>query len=205
MQRNKTLNTVALSLARRIGMFGIVLAGAAAGGTAQAQELTHRFINPSFGGNPFNSDHLLGIANIHRPDEPEEEQPEPDSFESQQAETIRRQLSAQIFEQIREKIRDAKPGESGTFEAGDQRISFTRTATETRVTFTNITTGKTEVVVVPVESSSTAFAAATSSAPSLSAEQALGAIGTLGTVPNGPLSSGLSTSLLGSPPPLGSD
>ena len=34
-------------------------------GTAAAGQLTYRPINPSFGGDPFNSAHLLGIANAN--------------------------------------------------------------------------------------------------------------------------------------------
>jgi curli production assembly/transport component CsgF len=166
----------------------------AASSAAQAQELVHRFINPSFGGNPFYSEHLLGIANIHRPSQPEEpEEPVPTQEELlfQQLQTS---LNSQASSQILDTIRNARPGQTGQFVFGDERISFTRSATETRITFVNVKTGATREIVVPVApgSSSSALAA---SAPS--AEQALGG---LGTVPNGPLSGGQRSSLLGQPP-----
>ncbi len=142
---------------------------------ASAQELVHRFINPSFGGNPFYSEHLLGIANIHRPDEPEEPAADPPTQEELLARQIRERLLGQLSDEIEEQIQDAQPGESGTFDLGNQRISFTRTATETRVTFTDTATGETQVVVLPVQGSSGAFA---TSVGAFSAEQALGAGGT---------------------------
>lgn len=170
-----------------IAALAMILAGAVFAVPAQAQELTHRFLNPSFGGNPFYSDHLLGIANIHRPKEPEDpEEPAPT-----EEELLARQLQARFLSQlsstIRERIEGAKPGESGEFEFGDQRISFTRTATETRVTFVNTRTGESRVIVIPVQPSASSFAGGASAAgapgPSLSAEQALGASGSSLTAP----------------------
>ena len=167
---------------RIVAALGLILAGGAFAGPAQAQELTYRFINPSFGGNPFYSEHLLGIANIHRPDAPEE----PATPVPTEEELLARQLQARFLSQlsstIRERIEGARPGESGEFEFGDQRISFTRTATETRVTFVNTRTGETRVIVIPVQpSGGSGFAggasAAGAPAGSLSAEQALGASG----------------------------
>jgi curli production assembly/transport component CsgF len=163
---------------------GLILAIGCAG-AANAQELTHRFINPSFGGNPFYSDHLLSIANIHRPAEPEEPTEEPPSEEELIASQIRARLLSGLSGEILDRIEFARPGQSGEFEFGDQRISFIRTATETQVTFVNTRTGETRRIVIPVQpggSSGFAAAAAAAAAPraqvSSSAEQALGAGGT---------------------------
>jgi curli production assembly/transport component CsgF len=171
---------------------GLILAIGCAG-AANAQELTHRFINPSFGGNPFYSDHLLSIANIHRPAEPEEPAEEPPSEEELIASQIRARLLSGLSGDILDRIESARPGESGDFEFGDQRISFTRTATETRITFVNSRTGETRRIVVPVRPSGFAGTAAAARAPA-SAEQALGA----GGASPAPLGS---VGLL-SPPPL---
>ena len=171
---------------------------AAAPSAAEAQELVHRFINPSFGGNPFYSEHLLGIANIHRPDQPEDpEEPLP-TEEERLVEQLQASLNAQVSSQILDRIRNAQPGQSGEFTLGVQRISFVRTATETRVTFLNTTTGERREIIVPVPPGSGSFGSTgTALASGRSAEQALGA---LGTVPNGPLSGSQSSSLLGNPP-----
>ena len=177
-----------------------LVALAVAPSAAQAQELVHRFINPSFGGNPFYSEHLLGIANIHRPNEPEEPATPLPTEEERLADQIKSSLNSQIQSQIFDRIRNAQPGESGNFTLGSQQISFVRTTTETRVTFVNTQTGETRVIVVPVPGANSGTVGVASAA-ARTPEQALGA---LGTVSNGPLSSaqnaGQGSTLLGKPP-----
>ena len=169
---------------------------AAAPSAAQAQELVHRFINPSFGGNPFYSEHLLGIANIHRPAQPEEPADPLPTEEEQLVAQLQSSLNSQIQSQLLDRIRNAQPGQSGNFTLGDQQISFARTATETRVTFLNTKTGESRVIVVPVPGANTGTLAARPSA-----EQSLGA---LGTIAGGPLTGAQTvtpgSSLLGTPP-----
>ncbi len=158
------------------------LAAAAAGlvaAPASAQELVHRFINPSFGGNPFNSSHLLAIAQIDRPAEPEEPAEPVPTEEELIARQIRARFLSNLSSDIIQQIERAQPGQSGEFTFGNQRVSFTRTATETRITFTNIDTGVTDTITVPVRTGSSLFASTTptpvSPAAALSAERALGA------------------------------
>jgi curli production assembly/transport component CsgF len=168
-----------ITAARRIyfiaSTFALAIVGAEG---ASAQELTHRFINPSFGGNPFYSEHLLGIANIHRPKQPEAPSDPPPTEEELIASQIRARLLSQLSGDILDRIEAAKPGETGQFEFGEQRISFTRTQTETQVTFLNTRTGETQRLVIPVNRPTGAFSG-TLGAAVPSAEQALGAIGTL--------------------------
>jgi curli production assembly/transport component CsgF len=157
------------------GPLALIFFGA---GHASAQELTHRFINPSFGGNPFYSEHLLGIANIHRPKQPEAPADPPPTEEELIASQIRARLLSQLSGDVLDRIEAAKPGETGEFEFGEQRISFTRTLTETQVTFLNTRTGVTQRLVIPVNRPAGVFSG-TPGAAVPSAEQALGAIGTL--------------------------
>lgn len=178
-------------------LLGAILLSAGAS-EAQAQDLVHRFINPSFGGNPFYSEHLLGIAGIHRPEEPEEPGEEPPSDEELIANTIRARLLSQLQGDILDRIEEAQPGESGEFELGDQRISFTRTQTGTEVTFVNARTGETRRVFVPASQSLSSLASASpapasarnaaSAARASSPEQALGA---LGSSPSGSVGSSM--------------
>jgi curli production assembly/transport component CsgF len=189
-----------------------LLAGAAlfAAGPASAQELVHTFTNPSFGGNPFYSEHLLATANIHRPDAPEEPAETPPSEEELLASQLRSQFLSQLSGEIRRRIQTARPGDTGTFELGDQRISFVRTATETQITFLNTRTGETRRVVIPAGSTTDPFGATPTQAASagqvavplipgqapvagrrLSPEQALGAPSVIGARGAGRISSGL--------------
>ncbi len=162
---------------------GTAAAALLASGTAQAQEITHRFINPSFGGNPFYSDHLLGIANIHRPEEPEEPGTPPVTEEELLARQLQARLLSQLSTEIQSRIANARPGDTGEFEFGNQRISFTRSATETRVTFVNTTTGESRLVIIPVPGTR----ASASASANASAEQALGATSAPSTASQGGL------------------
>jgi curli production assembly/transport component CsgF len=160
-----------------LGTAALGLCAVLAPASASAQELVHRFINPSFGGNPFYSDHLFSIAGLDRPDEPEEPAEPPQTEGERIAEAIRARLLANLQSDIQQAIERAQPGQSGTFEVDNQRISFVKTTTETRVTFVNTTTGETRQVVIPVRSA-TGTASASAAAPSAtanSAERALGA------------------------------
>ncbi|HEX8535685.1 MAG TPA: curli assembly protein CsgF [Allosphingosinicella sp.] len=183
--------------------FGAALAFS--GGAAQAQELSHRFLNPSFGGNPFYSEHLLGIANIHRPAEPKDDTDTPTADELLVSQ-IRASLTSSLSSGILTRIQNAKPGETGNFVVGDQQISFTRTTTETTVTFTNSRTGETSQLVIPVTPTNTnPFPFSTSASPvstGQSAEQALGApvLPPLGVT--GPATQGPGSTLLPGFPPL---
>lgn len=137
---------------------------------AAAQELSHRFINPSFGGNPFYSEHLLTIANIHRPEAPEEpEGPAPTEEELLVAQ-LRAQFLSQLTSEIRQRIFAAQPGDTGSFELGTQRISFVRRGDNIEITFLDTTTGVESRIVIPA--STDPFSAVP--VRSASAEQSLG-------------------------------
>ena len=188
---------VRLVLGVAIGPLAII-GGASA---AFAQEIVHTFNNPSFGGNPFYSEHLLAIAGIDRPEAPEEPtEPAPTAEELLVAQ-LRASLTSSLSSNILQTIQTARPGDTGTFVVGAQRISYVRTATETRVTFTNTTTGETSELVIPVRGAPTSTASAASS---MSAEQALGANGATPVGGNGSASAGniplTPGSLLGQPP-----
>jgi curli production assembly/transport component CsgF len=116
---------------------------------AGAQELVHTFRNPSFGGNPFYSDHLNTTAGYSRPKQREEVTP-PLTEDDLLAQQIRSRLTSSLTSDIIQRIEAAKPGESGEFVFGNQRITFQRGTTETRVTFANTTTGETREIVIPV-------------------------------------------------------
>ena len=137
----------------------LVLVGA---GPVQAQDLVHRFIDPSFGGNPFYSDHLLAIANVDRPAAPTTPVTTP-TDEELLAQQLRARLLSQLSGNILDSIQNAAVGDTGNFNFGNQTVSFRRTATETTVTFTNTTTGEVNTVVIPSAPAASSSAAAASS------------------------------------------
>lgn len=176
------------------GLLAVSFAAMSLAGPASAQEMVHRFISPGFGGNPFNTDYLLGTANIHRPAQPEEEGEGTPSEQELIARQIQARFLSNLSSEIVDAINAAQPGDTGDFELGDQRISFVRTETETRITFFNGRTGETSVVVVP-DRTATASALGTLGAGTLLGTGGAGALG-LGTV-GAPLPGGSAEQALG--------
>jgi curli production assembly/transport component CsgF len=127
----------------------VALISLGAASDASAQEMVYRPVNPSFGGNPFNSDHLLGIATAQRP--------ERDSAAGRQlseterfAQQIQSRILSSLSSSLVEAITGADPGTSGEFTVGDQSIFFERTLTEIRLRITDANTGEVTEIVVPV-------------------------------------------------------
>ena len=96
---------------------------------ASAQSLVYTPVNPSFGGNPFNSSHLLSIAEIDRPNPPQGQGGFGLDGESQ-ADAFTRQLESRILSRLSADITEAIFGEggepSGVFQFDDVSIAFER-------------------------------------------------------------------------------
>lgn len=129
-----------------------VLAALAVAAPASAQELKFEFNNPSFGGNPFNSDHLLGTATAQRPERKSDGAGGNGQLTEAQlfARQIQSRLLSALSSSVVEAITGADPGTSGEFVVGDQRISYERTLTEIRLTIFDDSTGENTQIVVPV-------------------------------------------------------
>lgn len=113
---------------------------------AQASELRYRPINPSFGGDSFNSSHLIGLAQAQNDHEaPEEENNPLDNFER----TITSSLINRISFQIADQILGENAQESGQFTLGDSVISFQRNGNVVSVTLVDGITGQTTTLEVP--------------------------------------------------------
>lgn len=155
-------------------MGAAALAAVSMAGAASAQELKFQFINPSFGGNPFNSDHLLAIATAQRPDRPTSS--DGTSGELTEAQLFARQIQSRLLSALSssvvEAITGSSPGTTGEFTVGDQKISFERTLSEIKLTIFDNTTGENTVISVPVLNFNNPAAAAALSA-STSAESSL--------------------------------
>lgn len=116
--------------------------------TASAQDLRYEPINPTFGGNPFNSSHLLGIANGQN----DYKDPNATSSNSQ-ADIFARQLQSRLLSALSSQVVDAifgeNPQESGTISFGGQTITFFRSLDEVTLNITNDDTGETTTIVIP--------------------------------------------------------
>ena len=133
----------------RIGALAAVAAvwGAHAS-VAVAQDIVYEPVNPSFGGNPFNSPHLLGIANAQNNFK------DPKAAGSgSQSDIFARQLQSRLLSALSSQIVDAifgeNPQEHGTITFGGQTIEFTRGLEEVTLTITDDATGEVTTIVVP--------------------------------------------------------
>jgi curli production assembly/transport component CsgF len=115
---------------------------------AMAQDIVYEPINPSFGGNPFNSAHLLGIAGAQN----KTKDPSAASSNSQ-ADIFARQLQSRLLSALSSQIVDAifgeNPQERGTISFGGQTIQFVRGLENVTLTITDDATGEVTTIVVP--------------------------------------------------------
>lgn len=164
-------------------------------GSAAAQEITYKFTSPTFGGNPFNADHLMSIAAAQRPEKKEDASSEAAMSEGEQfAEQIKSRLLASLSSSLVEAITGSNPGTTGEFALGDQTISFERSLTQVTVKITDTVTGEVTTIVVPVlnfnnsgSSSQTASSASSLTSSSLTSS----ALTTGSVLETGPLTSPL--------------
>lgn len=139
----------------RYAITTFVMAVAFISHSALAQDLVYTPVSPSFGGNPFNSSHLLAIAEIDRP-------PRPTSSGSAgtagagatQTDFFIRQLESRILSRLSLDITDAIFGEgaepSGTFAFNDTTLTFeTLLDGSILLDIVDNTTGATTTIEVP--------------------------------------------------------
>jgi len=114
----------------------IVIAAVAFTGTANAQDFVYAPLNPSFGGNPLNSQHLLATANAQR-SATARDAPSKDEMDSlsrvgrSDAELFLSQLQGRLLSQLAAQVTSAIFGEGGSDSGevvfGDTQITFNRT------------------------------------------------------------------------------
>lgn len=113
----------------------------------EAGELKYAPTNPSFGGNPFNSSHLLGTAEAQKDFEaPSRERPPAEQF----ADDIQRSLFSAISREISDAILGEDARESGNFTVGDTRVDFQRKGDQVVVDVFDDKTGGQTTIELPV-------------------------------------------------------
>jgi curli production assembly/transport component CsgF len=115
---------------------------------SSAQDLVHSPISPTFGGNPFNSAHILGTANAQN-----DYRDPKTATSSSQADIFARQLQSRLLSALSSQLVDAifgeNPQESGTISFGGQTIDFVRGLEEVTINIFTEATGETTTIVVP--------------------------------------------------------
>jgi len=118
--------------------------------SSAAQELVYTPVNPSFGGNPFNSQHLLAIANA----QDDTEAPSSGGSGDPQADLFIRQLQSRLLSGLASEVANAifgdDPQDYGRVVFGDQTVEFERGLDSIRLTIFDASTGTTTEIVVPI-------------------------------------------------------
>jgi len=114
-----------------------------------AQDLVHQPISPTFGGNPFNSNHILGTANAQN------NTSDPDALDnSTQSSIFARQLESRLLSALSSQIVDAifgdNPQEQGTISFGGQTIEFFRSLDDVTLIIRNDESGEETRIVIPL-------------------------------------------------------
>lgn len=127
----------------------LVLALATTAPAAWAQALIYKPVNPTFGGDSFNSSHLLGVAGAQNPYKEKSEA----SVDRNQADLFASQLQSRLLSalagQVTEAIFGENPQDKGTFTFGDQTVSFVRGLDSISLTITNTATGAVTNISIP--------------------------------------------------------
>jgi curli production assembly/transport component CsgF len=114
-----------------------------------AQDLAYKPINPTFGGNSFNSNHLLGVANAQN--DYRDKRP---ATSTSQGDAFARQLQSRLLSAVSSQIVDAifgeNPQERGKIAMGGQIIEFERDLENVTITITTEATGEVTTIVVPL-------------------------------------------------------
>lgn len=183
----------------RVAFLGASVVLAAAGSSA-AQDMVYTPINPSFGGSPMNSSHLLGLANAQRTATARKPAPGADPTSpsgSTEADLFIRQLQSRLLSGLASQVTDAIFGEnqqeSGTITFGDTTITFERSIDSIRLVITD-PTGVTEIVVPLLVASNNGLDALPQSAGALGTSNGLS-----GGLNTGALNGDLTTSTSLSP------
>lgn len=126
---------------------------------AIAQDLVYTPINPSFGGSPLNSSHLLSTANAQRTATARDAQTDPilggDGFEtpgSSNADLSVRQLEARLLSALASQVTSAifdGEQDNGTVTFGSTTVTFERTLDSLRLVIIDSLDGTVTEIVVP--------------------------------------------------------
>ncbi|OWU84663.1 curli assembly protein CsgG [Oceanicola sp. 22II-s10i] len=132
------------------------MAGAA---PSLAGDLVYTPINPSFGGNPLNSSHLLGLANAQRDATAADANDgtsgtgTPGQSETTDADLFVRQLEGRLLSALAGQVTSAifgdNPQDNGTVTFGTTTVAFERTLDSIRLVITDSVDGTVTEIVVP--------------------------------------------------------
>lgn len=137
----------------RIMLLTLAAGSLAGAGSAAASDLTYTPINPSFGGNAFNSAHLLGLANAQNEPKSKADRAAADARKQGTADRFIQMLQTRLYSSLAQQVSNAIFGEdaqpNGTIKFDDQEISWVNTGTEVQLTVLDAQTGQITEIVIP--------------------------------------------------------
>jgi curli production assembly/transport component CsgF len=117
---------------------------------ATAGDLIYTPVNPSFGGNAFNSQHLLGLANIQNEFKDDgQSQDAPLSSSERFLQMLESRLYSSLAQEVSDTIFGTDGASQGTITFQDQTIHYDKTDSQITLTITDTTTGQVTQIVVP--------------------------------------------------------
>lgn len=124
--------------------------------TAGAGDLTYQPRNPSFGGKPFYSSHLLGTARAQ--DDFEAPGSGDIGLDQDPASRFKRQLQSQLLGELANQVstsifpeeKGQEPRDKGSFQYDDILVDFNRTSGAVKIDITDTQSGEVTNIQVPV-------------------------------------------------------
>ena len=134
---------------------------------AHADDLVYKPINPSFGGDSFNSSHLISIANSQN----NYKDLDRETTSNTQTDMFVRQLQSRLLSSLAGEVTDAifgeNPQENGRIVFGDQVIEFARGLDSVSLTITDNATGSVTEIEIPLFVSGTSGSSSSASTEAL--------------------------------------
>ncbi len=116
--------------------------------TSALSDFIYKPVNPSFGGDSFNSNHLQSLATTQKSFK-ESSASQGRSSTERFLSMLESRLYSSLASQVSEAIFGQNAQQSGTIVFSDQQIAFFNTGTEIQLTVTDFVTGKITNIVIP--------------------------------------------------------
>lgn len=113
-----------------------------------ASELRYQPVNPSFGGNPFNSSHLQNLAETQKQFDAPLRTSTTDPLENF-SQTVTSRLLSRLSSDIADAIFGEEAQDSGTFVVGDTTLNFNRVDDSVIINIVDAATGSETTVTLP--------------------------------------------------------
>lgn len=124
-----------------------LITAASAGSSAWGQQLVYTPTNPSFGGNPFNSSHMLALANSQNQFQPKSQSYIAPTQAEQFASQLQSTILAGVAQQVSNAIFGNNPQQSGTISFGGTTVNFSRQLGQITIVITDPKGVATQIVV----------------------------------------------------------